>query len=149
MQSQCLKEKPFCFLAHHPCFEVKGLGIDLVSPTRIARLIERYADSSLGLLFTLNELQYCRLASDPNWAYAVCFGAKEAIGKALATGLAEIDWNEIETNPNGQQLTVCLHGQARVRAQKLNIQRWFLNWWHLEAYVLVHAVAIGIVKSEE
>ena len=118
----------------------------MVSLTRIARLVDRYEDKIINLVFTAKELKYCRLTDDPYCAYAVCFGAKEAISKALTTGFADIDWDEIEVNPAKEKLTVCLYRQADTQAKKLGIQRWLLNWWKLESYVLVHAVAIGTVN---
>ena len=83
------------------------------------------------------------MAEDSCCAYAVCFGAKEAIGKALTTGLVEINWDEIEINPNEQQPTACLYRRADIQARKLGIERWLLDYWQLEGHILVHAIALG------
>lgn len=78
--------------------EVKGLGIDIAPIARIARLVERYDRETLNLLFTPGEIDRCQSSSHPHRSFAVCFATKEAVGKALGTGLAGIGWNEIEAN---------------------------------------------------
>jgi holo-[acyl-carrier protein] synthase len=44
------------------------------------------------------EIDRCQSTSNPHQFYALCFATKEAVGKALGTGLAGIGWNEIEAN---------------------------------------------------
>lgn len=123
--------------------EVKGLGIDIAPIARIAKLIERYDRETLNLLFTLGELDRCQSSSHPHRAFAVCFATKEAVGKALGTGLAGIGWNEIEANLSQDRLTVHLHGDASVQAKRCGIQIWLATWWHWDEHVLVHVLALS------
>lgn len=128
-------------LEHEQTTEVKGIGIDITPIPRIARLIDRCDCETLNSLFTSNEINYCQSSNNPHQFYAVCFATKEAVGKALGTGLADIGWNEIEANIAHDKLTVHLHGEAGIQAKKQGIRHWFTTWSHWDNHVLVHVLA--------
>jgi holo-[acyl-carrier protein] synthase len=121
---------------------IKGIGIDITPIPKIARIINRCDCETLNSLFTANEIDYCQSASNPYQFYALCFATKEAVGKALGTGLAGIDWNEIEANITHEKLTIHLHGKARIQAKKRGIQDWFVTWWHWDNHIFVHVLAL-------
>lgn len=123
--------------------EVKALGIDIVPIPRIARLIERYDHATLELLFTPNELDRCQFSGHPHRSLAVCFAIKEAVGKALGTGLAGIGWNEIEANLSQDRLSVHLHGDASNQAKRCGIQAWLATWCHWDDHVFVQVLALS------
>jgi holo-[acyl-carrier protein] synthase len=104
-------------------------------------LIDRYNGETLNLLFTSGEIYRCQSTSNPHQFYALCFATKEAVGKALGTGLADIGWNEIEANIAHDKLTVHLHGEARIQAQRRGVQKWMATWCHWDEHVLVHVLA--------
>jgi len=97
-------------------------------------------------LFTPNELDHCQSSSHPHRAFAVCFATKEAVGKALGTGLVGIGWNEIEANLTPDRLTVYLHGDASIQAKQWGIQTWLATWWHWDEHVLVHVLALSTLR---
>jgi holo-[acyl-carrier protein] synthase len=74
------------------------VGVDLVEVERIARLVTRY-DTAAERLFTPAELEYCR--GRPHRCHehmAARFAVKEAVLKALGTGLSGgIRWTDVET----------------------------------------------------
>ena len=120
---------------------IKGIGIDIAPISRIAGLIDRYDQETLSLLFTPNEIARCQSASHPYRYYAVCFSTKEAVGKALGTGLVGIGWNEIEATVTDALLRINLHGEALSQASKSGIQEWLATWCYWDDYVLVHVLA--------
>jgi len=121
---------------------VKGLGIDIAPIYRIAKLVDQCDRATLNLLFTHSEIERCQSARYSQQAYAVCFASKEAVGKALGTGLADIDWNEIEASfTDGDRLTIRLYGKANLQAKRLEIENWFATWCHWHQHVLVHIFA--------
>ncbi|MBD2013414.1 holo-ACP synthase [Microcoleus sp. FACHB-53] len=128
-------------LEHEQITGVKGIGIDITPIPKIARIIDRCDCETLNSLFTANEIDYCQSTSNPHQFYALCFATKEAVGKALGTGLAGIDWNEIEANITHDQLTMHLHGKARIQAKKRGIQDWFVTWWYWDNHIFVHVLA--------
>jgi holo-[acyl-carrier protein] synthase len=67
---------------------ILGFGLDIVSTTRIARILERHGDRFRERVFTPAELEACRErhADAQAEALAARFAAKEACLKALGTG---------------------------------------------------------------
>jgi holo-[acyl-carrier protein] synthase len=120
---------------------IKGIGIDITPIPRIAKLIDQRDRETLNVLFTSGEIDRCQTANNPYQFYAVCFATKEAVGKALGTGLAGIGWNEIEVNITHDRLTIHLHGQASIQASKLGVREWLATWSYWDKYVLVHVLA--------
>jgi len=121
---------------------VKGVGIDIVSIPRIAQLVERYDRHTLTLLFTPGEIDRCQAADDCDRAFAVCFATKEAVGKALGTGLVDIEWNEIEAVFTPEQLAIELYGKANIQAKQNEVQRWLASWYEWNGHILVQALAL-------
>jgi holo-[acyl-carrier protein] synthase len=121
---------------------LKGVGIDIESIHRIDRLLRRYELASLRMVFTAGELQRgydASLSTFSTHHLTLCFAAKEAMGKALGTGLATIAWHEVEADPMGEQLTLTLHGKAFKRAMDLAVSCWQAWWfgWHDHRMVVV------------
>ncbi len=117
-----------------------GIGIDLELVSRIAKLVDRYDRETLSLLFTAAELDHCQSVPDSSLYYAMCFCAKEAVGKALGTGLAEIGWNEIETTITSSGLTIQLYGDAHRQAVNQGVQTCLATCCCWDDYVLVHVL---------
>ena len=122
---------------------IKGLGIDLAYIPWMTKLVERCDRETLTLLFTSREIERCQSSSYPHRDFTVCFAAKEAVAKALGTGIAEdIEWHEIEANLTKHRLTIRLHGKADIQAKRAMMRLWIATWWHWDEHVLVHALAI-------
>ncbi|AKG21622.1 holo-ACP synthase [Calothrix sp. 336/3] len=122
--------------------QIKGLGLDITPIYRIARLVDRYDSETLNLLFTAKEIHYCQSATNYHQYYAICFATKEAVGKALGTGLVSIDWNEIETEITPYNLIIHLYGKARHQAKKRHIQQWLANWCYWDQHILVQVLGM-------
>jgi holo-[acyl-carrier protein] synthase len=122
--------------------EIKGIGIDIAPVSKIASLVSRY-NSELTLLFTPREIEQCQSAPHPSRYYAVCFSAKEAVGKALGTGLVDINWNEIESTISQSGLTIKLRGAAKQKALQCGVKAWLATWCYWDDYVMVHVLSKG------
>ena len=70
------------------------VGVDLIEIERIRRALERH-DTFKARCFTDAEQAYCDSKPNPPQHYAGRFAAKEAIGKALGSGVY-FTWKEIE-----------------------------------------------------
>ena len=76
---------------------ILGIGTDIIEISRIAISIERHGDLFIDRLFTAKEKSYAAKFSNRTPTFAGRFAAKEAIVKALGTGIRdEMSWQEIE-----------------------------------------------------
>jgi holo-[acyl-carrier protein] synthase len=96
-----------------------GIGIDLVEVSRIREMLEKHGRRFTERTFTANEIAYCDACADPAMHYAARFAAKEAVAKALGTGLWAdgVIWTDIEVvrEPSGKP-SIMLHGAAKQHA---------------------------------
>ena len=98
------------------------IGVDLVDVLAFqARFMER--DEQLGEVFTADELAYCRHQRHPWPHLAARFAAKEAVLKALTSGLAgAMRWHDIEVvrDPAGTpRLAITGATEQEMRCQRL------------------------------
>jgi len=76
---------------------ILGVGIDQIEVARIRESIDRHGDTFLRKVFTIHEQEICMRRSDPAPCLAARFAAKEAIAKALGTGIGkEFGWLDME-----------------------------------------------------
>lgn len=77
---------------------IKGLGTDIIEVSRVDDNISKHGQKFLDKVFTPSEQAYCRgFSRSSSRNYAGRFAAKEAIVKALGTGLAKgLEWLDIE-----------------------------------------------------
>lgn len=66
---------------------IHGIGTDIVTIARLGELLERHGDRALEKLLAPPERDACRASSDPARFLAKRFAAKEALGKALGSGI--------------------------------------------------------------
>jgi len=123
---------------------VIGLGTDIVEIARIAKMIERHADSFINRIYTTDEIRYCQKRKHCNEAFAGRWAAKEAIMKVLGTGFVKgIGWLDIEIlNEKSGQPFVNIRGGAGEYAEKIGIDEFLITISHCKAYAT--ATAIGI-----
>jgi holo-[acyl-carrier protein] synthase len=114
-------------------------GIDLVEVKRMGLLQESIRNRFLERVFTAAELEYAR-GSDMHLAGR--FAAKEAVAKALGSGIGPVSWQEIEilNNPVGEPV-LYLHGNAKKMAEDLGLEQWSVSISHTNEYAVAVAVA--------
>lgn len=114
-----------------------GIGIDILELSLINSYIDKYSDDVLSLIFTENEIKWCRkLKEQEKLLFAVCFSAKESVSKALGTGFSIIDWNEIEIKVNNRNFLVSFYDKAHVLAEKKKIKHFTSNWYQIKNHVV-------------
>ena len=64
-----------------------GIGTDIIVVARMAEFHERHGERALEKVLAPAERDACRASSDPARFLAKRFAAKEALGKALGTGV--------------------------------------------------------------
>jgi holo-[acyl-carrier protein] synthase len=117
-------------------------GIDLIEVHRIENAIAQYGERFLERVFTRGELAYCR-GRPPQ--LAARFAAKEAVSKALGTGIQHRDgvaWQEIQivSDDHGKP-TVQLSGKAARRAEQIGVSTFSLSLSHTREHAIALVVA--------
>lgn len=113
--------------------------MDLIETGRIARALDRWGERFLEHVYTGAEVDYCRNHVPE---LAARFAAKEAISKALGTGLRGVTWREMEVLSDSRgKPQVRLHGRARKRAQELGLDEFALSLSHSRQYAIAFVVA--------
>ncbi|MFQ5435186.1 MAG: holo-ACP synthase [Anaerolineae bacterium] len=116
-------------------------GIDLIEVDRIERGIARHGQRFLDRFFTPQEQAFCegRAAS-----LAGRFAVKEAVGKALGTGIGDVSWVEIEVVCDGRgRPELVLHGRAQNLAEQLGLTSWSISLSHTDTHAIGLAVAMN------
>ena len=123
---------------------IVGHGIDLVDIARLGRTLDDHPERFLERCFTSAEQVYCDEGGTRRLErLAGRFAAKEAVLKALGTGLRHgMAWTDIETLPDDAgRPTVHLQGQAAVFADSLGVSQWWMSISHTETHAIASAIA--------
>jgi holo-[acyl-carrier protein] synthase len=116
-----------------------AVGIDTVEIPRVQRVLERHGDRFLNRVYTPTEVAFCR-GRVPE--LAARFAAKEAVMKALGTGVRGVAWREIEVLPDrrGKPL-IYLYGGAKARAEEIGLYGIDVSLSHERQYAIASVVA--------
>lgn len=115
------------------------VGVDIIEIPRVELALRRFGERFLQRVYTERELRFCR-GRVPE--LAVRFAGKEAVMKALGTGVRGIAWREIEILPmRGGKPMVFLHGRARQRAQALGLHDFAISLTHSKDFAIASVVS--------
>lgn len=116
-------------------------GVDVVEISRLERINPAIKPRFLKRIFTALELDSC---GDSSASLAGRFAVKEAVAKALQTGIGPISWQDIETieGPAGEPL-LALHGEAAALAEKQGLSHWSISISHTATIAIAVAVAMS------
>ena len=77
--------------------KIFGIGTDIVNIKRIEKSLKRHGSKLKNNIFSKNEITYCENKKNSAAFYAKRFAAKEALSKALGTGIRKgIKFKDIE-----------------------------------------------------
>lgn len=122
------------------------VGIDIIEIARIRDVLERFGDRFLNRIYTERERErYGRRPAE----LAARFAAKEAVMKALGTGIRGVRWRDIEVLPNrrGKPIVV-LHGTAAARAKLLGFTHLAISLTHSRTDAMATVVATRMPIDE-
>ena len=106
-----------------------GIGTDIVNIKRMEKLLRRHGKKFKNNIFSKNEINYCEKKRNPAPFFAKRFAAKEALSKALGTGIRkDIKFKNIEViNDIYGKPSILLKGAAcmylkkKIKNKKYNI----------------------------
>lgn len=102
---------------------IYGIGVDLVSITRMEEVLGRWGQRFVGRVFTAAEAEICSRRASPPSSFALRFAAKEAFSKAMGLGMRSgLRWRDIEVfhHPGGRP-GLRLHGRSSEICRKESI----------------------------
>lgn len=119
-----------------------GIGIDVVETRRVESSISQFGEQFIQRVFTPSEREYCEKHKKSSLYFAARFAAKEAVSKALGTGIGkDVAFTEIEVvKKTSGEPTIKLHGNANKFAKKHNIAQVHISITHTEHYAAANAV---------
>ena len=88
--------------------EIFGIGTDIVNIKRMERSLKKYGIRFKNKIFSKSEISYCEKKKNSSAFYAKRFAAKEALSKALGTGIRKgVNLKNIEISNN-------IHGKPSI-----------------------------------
>ena len=116
------------------------VGVDLIEIDRIRRALDRHPGFRQRV-FTEAEIAYCESRPNPAQHYAGRFAGKEAVGKALGSGV-HFTWRDIEIRGRPKP-GVHLTGRTAAWAERVGATRIELSMTHSRAL----AAAVCVVET--
>jgi holo-[acyl-carrier protein] synthase len=116
-------------------------GIDLVEIERLSQQRPEIRQRFLERVFTPLELAEC---AQSDASLAGRFAVKEAVSKALGTGIGLLGWHQIEVQRGAQGEPILkLHGMAQEQAEKQGLVTWSISISHTKTHAVAVVVAMG------
>ncbi|MDO9087513.1 MAG: holo-ACP synthase [Anaerolineaceae bacterium] len=114
-------------------------GVDLIEIDRLEKIDPKIRHRFINRVFSDEEKLIC---GNNNSCYAARFAAKEAVSKALGTGIGEIHWKDIEIlrGEKGQPV-IHLHAKAKEREIALGITNWAISISHSRTVAIAFVIA--------
>lgn len=119
---------------------IVGVGCDIIEIERIARAIK--SESFIRRVFIAEEAAYCqRRGQQAAASFAARFAAKEAVLKALGTGLREGSLQEIAVDNDGLgKPLVQLSGHFAMLAKQLGVKNIQISLSHSRDFAVAYVI---------
>lgn len=116
-------------------------GVDLIEISRITEVIARHGNHYLERIYTPAELEQSGKRAE---SLAGRFAAKEAVAKALGSGIGDVTWKEIEIlGDENHAPMLSLHGAAKKKADELGLNQWSVSISHSQSHSVAFVVMLG------
>lgn len=124
---------------------VIALGMDLADLDRVRQAFQKHGEVFARRVCTVDEWTYCTSREDPVPSLAARFAAKEAVSKALGTGIGgKCSFLEVEVVVNACGApSLLLHGAAGVTAREQGISSWLVTLTHSRLSAAATVIALG------
>lgn len=118
------------------------IGIDIIEIDRIKELLDGdHEDRFLKRVYTPKEIEYCTVEHSFKYnSLAARYAAKEAVSKALGTGVGDISWTDIEiVNDDKGKPMINLYNKAKKLADSQNIKEIHISLSHSKTLAFASA----------
>lgn len=119
-----------------------AVGVDIIEIARLEDGMARYGRRFQDRFFTAREQEQCGHRAN---SLAGRFAVKEAVAKALGTGIGDVGWKEIEIlNDERGRPVLTLHGAAARLAETRGLRLWAVSLSHTTTHAVGMATALGL-----
>ncbi|NSW92226.1 MAG: holo-ACP synthase [Firmicutes bacterium] len=118
-------------------------GVDIIEVERIKKAFEKRGQAFVNRVFTEREIEYCESKKANKYqSYSVRFAAKEALVKALGTGISRgVDLKDIEVLNDGYgKPYIVLTGKTKGYFSALNGKDISLSMAHCKCYAVAYVI---------
>ena len=120
---------------------IHGIGVDILSKTRLEDLRDKYDDPFFVKTYTKSELEMGMGRHDPILYFAERFAVKEAVFKALHINANEFKFSDIETlNDDSGKPYVNLYGHTKKHCDEIGINHLHISISNDSSIVAAFAV---------
>lgn len=126
------------------------IGTDICSVNRIAAVYQRQRERFLRRILCPSEQALAVEMAEPRLFSFLSgrFAGKEAIVKALGTGIGQVSWVEVSILPLASgQPSIQLRGEAARIAAQLGLLHWQISLSHDGGFALAFVIAHGETDS--
>ena len=122
-----------------------GTGIDIVEISRIKNAAKKWKKAFLSKIFTDNELEYSNEKTSSYQHLAARFAAKEAVLKALGSGLtSRMEWKDIEVwNEEAGKPNVRLNGEVERISKRNGVKGIIISMSHTRTYAVANVILVN------
>jgi holo-[acyl-carrier protein] synthase len=126
-------------------WRIGGIGLDIVDVERIGRITRRHGARFLGRIF--DERETSAGTTDEPLGHAIAFAAKEALLKALGTGLRSgMEWRQIVVRHlESDRPAIDLTGRVKEMADERGVR----NVWLSVGHTALTAAALVVLEIDE
>lgn len=124
---------------------VFGIGIDIIDTGRVEESMRKFGDRFLDRIFTATERAYCEARKPSSRHFAARFAAKEAVAKALGTGIGiHMEWKDMEIlRDSAGKPFVSLSGRGKRFAEQNRIREILVSLSHADNHAAANALAVA------
>lgn len=126
--------------------QVLGTGVDLVENGRMREVLARWGSRFKDKVFLDKEQAYCDSKAAPARHYAGRFAVKEAVSKALGTGVGPyLAWLDIEVvrHPSTGAPSVRLSERVQRSVSGIGVSRVLVSLSHTRGFAVAQALVLG------
>ena len=124
---------------------ILGHGVDVIECPRVLQMLENHGNRFLERVFTSHELDYCRRHKESTQRLAGRFAAKEAVLKALGTGMrGRMKWTDVQiANDDMGKPEIALTGESATVAKSKGVSQVLVSISHTREHAVASAIALG------
>ena len=124
---------------------ILGHGIDIIECPRLEKMLSHHGDRFLHRVFTQHEQDYCHKHKERTQHLAGRFAAKEAVLKALGTGMrGRMKWTDVQiANDDLGKPEIVLSGESAAVAERMGVTQVLVSISHTRQNATASAIALG------